>query len=213
MCSRKGRGDATVAPTRWEDPLVDHLQIEGFVAPGECEALAEAMRRAEGAPAGLIGAGEARPVWSQVRRTTEVAVPAETARALADRIGAARPRLESRFGAPLGACEPPQFLRYGPGDYFVAHQDGNTALLPDRSRLRRVSLVLFVSGPEDYAGGGLVLHEAFPGAGRLPLRPAAGTLVAFRAETTHEVAPVTKGRRLTVAAWMRAAEPTASPGP
>jgi SM-20-related protein len=33
--------------------------------------------------------------------------------------------------------------------------------------------------------------------------PAPGTLVAFRADTTHEVVPVTYGERYTIVTWFR----------
>jgi SM-20-related protein len=32
---------------------------------------------------------------------------------------------------------------------------------------------------------------------------APGTLVAYRAETTHEVTPVTHGERFTIVSWFR----------
>jgi predicted 2-oxoglutarate/Fe(II)-dependent dioxygenase YbiX len=35
----------------------------------------------------------------------------------------------------------------------------------------------------------------------MPAAP--GTLVAYRAETTHEVTPLTHGERFTVATWFR----------
>ena len=38
---------------------------------------------------------------------------------------------------------------------------------------------------------------------RAPVLPAPGTLVAFRAETTHEVTPVTRGERYAIVSWYR----------
>jgi predicted 2-oxoglutarate/Fe(II)-dependent dioxygenase YbiX len=53
-----------------------------------------------------------------------------------------------------------------------------------------------------YCGGSLVFHPR--GAGELlRLTGEAGTLVAFRAETTHEVTPVNDGERFTIAGWYR----------
>ena len=39
--------------------------------------------------------------------------------------------IEEHFGINVGECEEPQFLRYRTGDFFVAHQDGNTPLIFD----------------------------------------------------------------------------------
>jgi SM-20-related protein len=153
------------------------------------------MRAAEGEPATVLGS--LRP--SRARRSTRVAV-SETVRAkvvgLLERV---QPQLEEYFGLRLEGFEAPQFLRYGPGDYFVAHQDGNTPLVHDESRFRKVSVVIFVSAPDAYSGGSLVLHAERP----LTLGPAPGTLVAFPSETTHEVLPITRGVRLSIVSWYR----------
>jgi SM-20-related protein len=116
--------------------------------------------------------------------------------------------LEQHFAIALGECEQPQFLRYRTGDFFVAYQDGNTPLVFDRSRFRKISTVIFLSAcseepaPESYGGGSLVLHGPYSGPPlRLPVLAAPGTLVAYRPETTHEVTVITYGERFTVASW------------
>jgi SM-20-related protein len=121
--------------------------------------------------------------------------------------------LERHFGVPLGQCEEPQFLRYETGDFFVPHQDGNTPLIHDQSRFRKISVVLFLNAqseepsPGAYGGGSLVLHGHYSGPSLcVPVVPAPGTLVAFRAETTHEVTPVTHGERFTIVSWYRGAQ-------
>ena len=167
--------------------------VEAFLEGASLERLRGAMRGAGGAAAPVSAVASAR-------RTTELVVPdglrAEVERALEDR----RAELAGRFDRELDEVERAQFLRYAPGDYFVAHQDGNTPMVPDHTLHRRVSAVLFVSDPGDYDGGALVLH----GDERVALSPPAGTLVAFPAETTHEVTPLERGERLTVVAWYRA---------
>jgi SM-20-related protein len=106
-------------------------------------------------------------------------------------------RIEAHFGRSLDGFDEPQFLRYGPGDYFVAHQDGNTPSVRDESRFRKVSVVIFLSAPGTFGGGSLVLHADPP----LTLAPPPGTLVAFPSETTHEVLPITHGERLSIVSW------------
>ena len=76
-------------------------------------------------------------VRSLVRRSTRVAV--------AECVLRRKPEIEAHFGEELGELEVPQFLRYQEGDYFVAHQDGNTPVIHDSSRFRRISVVLFLS--------------------------------------------------------------------
>lgn len=95
------------------------------------------------------------------------------------------------------------------GDFFVAHQDGNTGLLRlDREQSRKVSVVILLNrqseAPETdaYCGGSLVFSD-WRGSGRRELRlpGEAGTLVTFRSETTHEVIPVTHGERYSIVSW------------
>jgi SM-20-related protein len=187
--------------------VTDTLLIPDFLDPDLCKALRVAMRAAQGAAAGLIGEDGQRPVRPEVRRATQVGVGAALGGIVAARLAQVMPRLAAHFDVALASCEAPQFLRYGPGDYFVAHQDGNTPLVFDRSRDRRVSVIVFLSAQSDgavagdYGGGSLVFHDPFPGSGRAAVAPAPGTLIAFRAETTHEVAVVTSGERLTIASW------------
>jgi SM-20-related protein len=58
--------------------------------------------------------------------------------------------------------------------------------------------------PGTYCGGALVLHGPVSGSDpAVSLAPAPGTLVAFPSETTHEVAPVTHGERLSIVSWYR----------
>lgn len=152
------------------------------------------MAAAPGAPAGLLGAGP-----SSARKATRIEVSGAARAPVVELLGGLLPRIEAHFGRPLDAFEEPQFLRYGTGDYFVAHQDGNTPLIHDESRLRKVSVVIFLSAPASYDGGALVLHAEPP----VTLTPPAGTLVAFPSETTHEVLPITRGERLSVVSWYR----------
>jgi SM-20-related protein len=117
--------------------------------------------------------------------------------------------IEKHFDVSLTECEEPQFLRYREGDFFVAHQDGNTGLLRLETERRRISTVIFLSresdvpGPNVFCGGALVLTNHHPSSDHAPFRVSAerGTLVAFRSETTHEVTPVTHGERLSIVSW------------
>ena len=149
-------------------------------------------------------------VQSAVRRTTRVAVSPETRAAVKARLMARKAEIEAHFGVSVTECEEPQFLRYLPGDFFVPHQDGNTPMIHDDSRFRRISAVMFLNprseaeAPGTYGGGELVFHGPFNQPNlRATASAAPGSLVTFRAETTHEVTPVTHGVRYTIATWFR----------
>jgi SM-20-related protein len=174
------------------------LELPGFLDAAAVERVRDELRATAGRAAGLLGSSGQEAYASAARRATRVEASDDVRAAVSELLEGLRPRAAEHFGRPLDDCEEPQFLRYGPGDYFVAHQDGNTPLIHDDSRFRKVSVVLFLSDPAtEFEGGLLRLH------GIRDLAPAPGTLVAFPAETTHEVTPVTAGERLSVVSWYR----------
>jgi len=185
------------------------LLVRDFFDARECGALVAELRGAEGGAAVVYGRGEAGVVDERVRRVARLAVSPETAEFVSRRLSGLKARVEDHFGVRLAGCEEPQFLRYREGDFFVAHQDGNTGLIRSEREARLVSVVVFLSrragetGEGDYRGGSLVFSDWRPGSTRDPfsLNGEPGTLVAFRAETTHEVTPVTSGERLSIACW------------
>ena len=57
---------------------------------------------------------------------------------------------------------------------------------------------------DSYGGGSWCFTGPIPAPSlQVPVAPAPGTLVCFRAETTHEVTPVTHGERFTIVSWYR----------
>ena len=61
-----------------------------------------------------------------------------------------------------------------------------------------ISFTLFLSEPDSYEGGELVIeHPGFSQA----LKPAAGDLVLYPSTSLHEVRPVTSGQRLVCVGW------------
>jgi SM-20-related protein len=190
--------------------MIDTLTLPGFLAEPEVRELLRELRGCAGESAPVYGRSDEGSVDLRTRATTRLVVGDATRARIAAALEQRRAELESHFGLALSRCEPPQFLRYETGGFFVAHQDGNTPLLHDDTRFRRISIVLFLSPPattaaaEGYGGGELVLHGPLRGPTlREAYTPAPGTLLAFRAETTHEVTPLTFGERYTAVSWWR----------
>jgi predicted 2-oxoglutarate/Fe(II)-dependent dioxygenase YbiX len=198
---------ATSEATARFDPLL----VRGFFDSKTCEEIIAEMRSAESGPASIHGGSKS--VDERVRKAARVTPSAETIGLVRRRLLECRPRIEEHFGISLSDCEEPQFLRYQVGDFFVAHQDGNTPLLKfDRDRVRIVSVVIFLSqqsvagGPGNYGGGSLVFSGPLVDPSYRETREVVGEigmLIAFRAETTHEVTPVTQGERHSIACWYR----------
>ena len=99
---------------------------------------------------------------------------------------------------------PPLFNRYAGGQSFGFHVDN--AIRYDRSRggadaIRTdVSATLFLSAPEDYDGGELVVEDTY-GVQRVKLQ--AGDMVLYPGTSLHKVTPVTRGERIACFFWMQ----------
>ena len=107
------------------------------------------------------------------------------------------------FAAALPAkVFPPLFNRYGAGETFGAHVDN--AIRIQRStdfRIRSdLSATLFLSDPESYDGGELVVEDLF-GSHRIKLP--AGHMVLYPASSIHRVEPVTRGERVASFFWIQ----------
>ena len=186
--------------------------VRDFLDPLACAAVRAEARAAAGHPAPVYIEGAEGSVHEDVRKTTSLEVPAGTIEDVGRRLRELRGEIGGYFRLSLSDCEPPQFLRYGEGDFFVRHQDGDTDQLEfDHLRGRKVSVVVFLNGGADepaaetFGGGSLLVYRGGEGAGAPPLvfdvPGEAGLLVAFRSDTVHEVAPVTRGERFTVVSW------------
>ncbi|MGO9401028.1 MAG: Fe2+-dependent dioxygenase [Xanthobacteraceae bacterium] len=97
---------------------------------------------------------------------------------------------------------PPLFNRYGAGQHFGVHVDN--AVRGDHLtgvRIRTdLSVTLFLSEPEEYDGGELIVEDYY-GSHRVKLP--AGHLVLYPASSLHAVTPVTRGVRVASFFWLQ----------
>lgn len=188
----------------------------GFLEPEVCKTVIEEMCVSAAAPASVYGAGSSGKIDERVRKATRLSPAADTCEHVRLKLWTARLEIARHFGLTLESCEGPQFLRYKPGDFFVAHQDGNTGLLQlDKEQGRKISVVIFLNRQSEsagsepgtnialpsYEGGSLVFTNWREGHDEFRMLGEAGTLVAFPAETTHEVTLVTAGERYSIVSW------------
>ena len=96
---------------------------------------------------------------------------------------------------------PPLFNRYEDGQTYGDHVDG--AIRPVTGTPHRVrtdlSATLFISEPDEYDGGELVITDIF-GTHRVKLP--AGDLILYPGTSLHRVEPVTRGVRLASFFWI-----------
>jgi PKHD-type hydroxylase len=97
---------------------------------------------------------------------------------------------------------PPLFNRFGVGQHFGIHVDN--AVRGDHlsgARIRTdLSVTLFLSEPEEYDGGELIVEDYY-GSHRVKLP--AGHLVLYPATSLHAVTEVTRGVRVASFFWLQ----------
>ncbi|MFS8036646.1 Fe2+-dependent dioxygenase [Xanthobacter sp. AM11] len=95
---------------------------------------------------------------------------------------------------------PPMFNRYDVGMKFGAHVDGAIRAIPGAGRRMRcdVSTTVFLSPPEEYDGGELVIEDTY---GLHEVKLAAGCAVVYPSSSLHRVNEITRGSRWGAFFW------------
>ncbi len=94
----------------------------------------------------------------------------------------------------------PFYARYQPGETYGPHVD-DPVMGPMQARYRTdVSTTLFISEPDDYDGGEIVIHSQL---GEQKLKLAAGSAITYPSGSLHHVAEVTRGTRLVAVTWVQ----------
>lgn len=107
-----------------------------------------------------------------------------------------------RGGAlPLHAATP-LYIRYRAGMEYGDHLDDPIMGAGGVMYRSDVAVTVFLSAPEEYDGGELVIRGA---SGAQSVKLAAGDAVLYPAGTLHRVSPVTRGERLVAVTWVQSA--------
>jgi PKHD-type hydroxylase len=95
---------------------------------------------------------------------------------------------------------PPLFNRYDAGMTFGAHVDNAIrGYLDTNLRVRTdVSATLFISSPEEYDGGELVVADTY---GTHQVKLPAGDMIVYPGTSLHNVTPITRGSRIASFFW------------
>jgi len=94
----------------------------------------------------------------------------------------------------------PRFNLYQDRGFYGKHAD--SAFMGGARRQVRtdISLTIFLTDPESYDGGELVMDYA--SGNRQSIKEAKGTLVFYPSGVMHQVLPVTRGRRVAFVGWI-----------
>lgn len=142
------------------------------------------------------GKGSAGKFAREVK-SNDQAAPGDALDAIRAKVGAALAAHPVFLSAARPKAVTPLILsRYRTGQTYGLHVDD--AMM---GGLRTdLSFTLFLSPPESYDGGALVIEDTFePRAIKL----AAGSLILYPATTLHRVEPVVRGERLAIVGWVQ----------
>ncbi|HZW20213.1 Fe2+-dependent dioxygenase [Noviherbaspirillum sp.] len=95
---------------------------------------------------------------------------------------------------------PPMFNRYEGGGHYGNHVDGAVHRHPLSGEQVRtdVSTTVFLSDPDEYDGGELVVEDVY---GTHEVKLPAGDAIVYPATSLHRVEPVTRGARVASFLW------------
>lgn len=138
---------------------------------------------------------------AQVKRNRQVAVDNPVARELGEII------LKKLYENPVFMSAalplrivPPLFNAYAGGEHYGFHVDGAIRILPNSNLSLRtdVSSTLFLSEPDEYQGGELIVQDTY---GSHEVKLPAGDLILYPSTSLHQVMPVTEGERVCSFFW------------
>jgi PKHD-type hydroxylase len=182
------------------------LHIPSVLTPEQVRVFNDTLAKATwidgGATAGVQSA--------RAKHNLQLPEDAEAAKALGAQILQALARNATFMSAALPLqVFPPLFNRYGQGMGFGDHID-NAIRFSELTGARYrtdLSCTLFLSDPETYDGGELVIEEGFAPRG---VKLAAGDMLLYPATSVHRVEPITRGERWASFFWVQSmvADPT-----
>ena len=146
------------------------------------------------------GRETAGPVAREVKHNLQAALGTTVGRLLQDELS----RIVSDHAVIRAAAQPRRFSpllisKTGPGGRYGAHVD-NALMGKGDARLRTdLSFTLFLTPPDDYDGGELIIHAAGM---TQELKGEVGHLVLYPSSSIHEVRPVTRGERIVCVGWI-----------
>jgi PKHD-type hydroxylase len=175
-----------------------NLQILQVLEPDELQRVIAGVARLTFADGQATASGAARAAKHNLQSAPTGPKPAEIDQIVLNALG--RNREFQQFAIPKRLLIP-TFARYTAGMEYGWHLDNAVMGAGDPLRTD-LAATLFLSEPESYDGGELILDV--PSGGQ-EIKLGAGEAVIYPATTIHRVAKVTRGAREVAVTWIQSA--------
>jgi PKHD-type hydroxylase len=175
------------------------LRIPSVLSRDELSVVREVLTRAPFVD-GKLSAGMAA---SRVKKNQEIDKQSTEIEALNNLVmGNLVRQPEYRAGAYPLRIAAPYYARYRPGMRYGDHTDD--PIMGEGGAVYRcdVAVTIFLSAPDEYDGGELVVRTPF---GESEVKLPAGDAVLYPASSLHRVNDVTRGERLVAVTWLQSA--------
>jgi PKHD-type hydroxylase len=173
------------------------LHIPGILSAEQVAQMRQQLRDTDW----IDGRASVGPQGAQVKRNRQLAEGSPLALELGQTISAALMAHPLFFSSvlPLRILAP-YFNSYAGGEHYGLHVDGAIrAQRPGLPAIRAdVSTTVFLSDPDEYEGGELVVVDAY---GTHEVKLPAGDAIIYPSGSVHEVLPVTSGERIASFLW------------
>ncbi|MFM9436444.1 PKHD-type hydroxylase [Janthinobacterium sp. CG_23.3] len=172
------------------------LHIPGVLTPEQVAQFRQKLARSDW----IDGRASVGSQGAQVKRNRQLAegspLALELGQAVSRALGA-HPLFISAV-LPLRIL-PPYFNSYAGGEHYGMHIDGAIRTALGGAPMRAdVSTTLFLSQPDEYEGGELVVLDAY---GSHEVKLPAGDAIVYPSSSVHRVMPVTGGERVCSFLW------------
>ena len=172
--------------------------IENVLSPSDAKAMLQQLIQDEWEDGKLSAGSTATQVKSNQQLKEGSALSTSLGNRILSRLGQHPQFLSAALPEKI---YPPKFNRYADNGHYGLHVDGAIMYLPNnRDSMRTdLSVTLFLSDPEHYEGGELLIEGEF---GAQSVKLNAGDLVLYPSSSLHQVSPVTSGERICSFFWI-----------
>ncbi|MEX0529617.1 PKHD-type hydroxylase YbiX [Raoultella terrigena] len=172
--------------------------IPAVLSPQEVDYFSGRLQQAEW----VDGRATTGDQGAQVKNNQQVDTRSALYDELQGKVLAALNRSSLFFAAALPKnLSSPLFNRYQQSETYGFHVDGAVRSQAQGGWMRTdLSATLFLSAPEDYTGGELVINDTY---GQHAVKLPAGDLVLYPSSSLHCVTPVTQGTRVASFLWVQ----------